>query len=423
MRIALLTVLLLAACPLLRAAPPERLTLAEAEQRALRNSPAIRAAQLTALAAEYQPQQLAAARYPRVVGNLTGAGAPENSRLAAGGLNNPIIYSRFASGFSVNQLLVDFGRTSHLVESARLRSLAEHQRAETSRAEVLLEVRRAYFTALRSEAVLGVARQTVAARQLMVDQVTEMEKARLKSGLDRSFAEVSLAEAELLQAEAENERKAAYTRLSAVLGYSSPREFELSEEPFHIEPLTESELIGLALRNRPDLKARSLELDAANRFARAERALRYPEVSAMASAGWLPGHDSALRGRYGAAGVNVSLPFLNGGLYAAREAEARVRARAAQERARDLETSIARDVSIALLDVNTAAQRVELTARLLDQAGQALELAQARYELGLSSIVEFSQAQLARTSAAIQNATAKHHYQIQRAVLDYQVGK
>jgi outer membrane protein len=114
---------------------------------------------------------------------------------------------------------------------------------------------------------------------------------------------------------------------------------------------------------------------------------------------------------------------LNGGLYAAREAEARVRARAAQERARDLETSIARDVSIALLDVNTAAQRVELTARLLDQAGQALELAQARYELGLSSIVEFSQAQLARTSAAIQNATAKHHYQIQRAVLDYQVGK
>jgi outer membrane protein len=51
-----------------------------------------------------------------------------------------------------------------------------------------------------------------------------------------------------------------------------------------------------------------------------------------------------------------------------------------------------------------------------------LDLAQSRYDLGLSSIVELSQAQLSMTSAAIQQANAKYDYQTERAILDYQVG-
>jgi outer membrane protein len=58
----------------------------------------------------------------------------------------------------------------------------------------------------------------------------------------------------------------------------------------------------------------------------------------------------------------------------------------------------------------------------LDQATQALDLAQTRYDLGLSSIVELSQAQLNKTSAEIASASAKYDYQLQRAVLDYQIG-
>src|SRR5512146_1305271 len=83
---------------------PQRMTLAEAEETALKNHPAIQAARYSALAAGEAPVQAGAARYPVVAGNFTGAGAPEGSRLAAGGLNNPIIYSRVATGFSVNQL-------------------------------------------------------------------------------------------------------------------------------------------------------------------------------------------------------------------------------------------------------------------------------------------------------------------------------
>ena len=70
----------------------------------------------------------------------------------------------------------------------------------------------------------------------------------------------------------------------------------------------------------------------------------------------------------------------------------------------------------------TAFERLGLTAQLLKQAQRALDLAQGRYDLGLSSIVELSQAQLNLTSAQIASASARYDYQAQRVVVDYQVG-
>jgi outer membrane protein len=206
------------------------------------------------------------------------------------------------------------------------------------------------------------------------------------------------------------------------MGYQSVPDYELVDEPFRIEPLVASELIAEAMRRRPELRSLNLRAEAAGRFASAEKALRYPSVSLIGSAGLVPGGSSALRSNYAAAGVNITLPFLNGGLLRAREAEAELRARGAREQARELETRIVRDIQVALLNVNTAAEQVGLTARLYDQATKAAELAQARYDLGLSSIVELSQAQLSQTSALIQNTNAKYNYQTHRAVLDFHIG-
>jgi outer membrane protein len=403
---------------------PQRLTLEEAEAIALKNHPAVTAARFTAEAAAEGPKQAQSGRLPTVYGSITGAGAPDNSRIAAGGLNNPVIYSRLATGFTVSQLLFDFGRTSHVVASSRSRAGAEDQNQQAIRNLVLLDVDRAYFDILRARAVLRVAEQTVQSRQLVVDQVTELEKARLKSGLDLSFARVALEEANLLVVSAKNQLEAADANLAQALGFSATQRFELSEKEYRLEPLALSELEDRALRNRPDLKARQLESDAAREQKLAEKALSYPQVSALASAGWIPGRDdSALRAGFGAVGLNVNLPFMNGGLYKSRQTEARLRENAAQERVADLKNRLLRDVRLAWLNVNTAAERIGLTDRLLDQARLALDLAQSRYELGLSSIVEYSQAQLAETSAVIQNTNAKYDYQLQRAVLNYQVGR
>ena len=120
--------------------------------------------------------------------------------------------------------------------------------------------------------------------------------------------------------------------------------------------------------------------------------------------------------------MNVNVPVFNGGLFKARRSEAELRARSAAQSVKDLENRVMRDVRVAYLNAKTGFERVGLTAQLLDQAKLALDLAQSRYDLGLSSIIEVSQAQLNLTSAQIGSAAAKYDYQTQRAMLDYQVG-
>src|SRR5437870_1260143 len=128
---------------------PLRLTLAEARRLALQNNPQAAAAQFTAAAAYQVPNQYRAAFQPNMFGSLTGVGADNGSRLAAGGLNNPVVYDRLGSGLTVSQMITDFGRTSNLVQSAKLRAAAQDQVTESTRAQILLSVSRAYFGVLR----------------------------------------------------------------------------------------------------------------------------------------------------------------------------------------------------------------------------------------------------------------------------------
>jgi outer membrane protein len=65
---------------------------------------------------------------------------------------------------------------------------------------------------------------------------------------------------------------------------------------------------------------------------------------------------------------------------------------------------------------------MDVTAQFLRQAALALDLAQGRYNLGLASIVELTQAQLNLTQAEIENLNAKYDYQNQNATLQYTMG-
>jgi outer membrane protein len=87
-----------------------------------------------------------------------------------------------------------------------------------------------------------------------------------------------------------------------------------------------------------------------------------------------------------------------------------------------LSNLVTRDVRVSYLNAITAYDRLGLNAQLLRQAQLALDLAQGRYEQGLSSIVELSQAQLNLTSAQISSTSAGYDYQTQRGVLDYEIG-
>jgi outer membrane protein len=163
---------------------------------------------------------------------------------------------------------------------------------------------------------------------------------------------------------------------------------------------------------------------AAQRFAHAEHDLYRPTISALAAVGGTPTRaDQITSNWYGAAGVNMSIPVFNGFQFSARAHEADYRASALQQEVRDLRDRIARDVRVTWLQANTAYQRVSVTNQLLQQANLALDLAQTRYNLGLGSIVELSQAQLQQTDAQIGNANARYEYLSTLSSLTYQTGK
>ena len=414
---------LLATIDLAQNTQTQTLTLQQAEQIAIQNHPLIQAASNLASAAKAQVTETRSAYYPTVYGSLTGVDAENNSRIAAGALNNPIIYDRYANGVTVSQLLTDFGRTHELVKSSDLHAQSQQQNVVATRADVLLQVDQTYFAALKAQSVLTVAEETVKARQLVSDQITELAKNKIKSDLDVNFANVNLAQAQLLLIQAQNDLRASYAKLAESLGSSDLTTFQLSDQPQPPAPAGDvSVLIQQALRDRPELVGQRLAVSSAQSFTTAERDLKLPTISALGTAGLTPVNESPLAPRYAAGGFNVNIPIFNGHLYSARESEAAARAQAESQYLRDLQNQIVRDVQTAWLNANAAYQRLSVTDRLLAEANQALNLAQGRYTLGLSSIIELTQAELNQTTARIEQASAKYDYEAQYSLLNYQLG-
>ena len=405
------------------------LTLKQAEALAIKNNPQISVARLIALASQQVTREVRSNLWPTATGDLTGVDAQSGSRITAGMLNNPVIYERAAAGVMVTQLITDFGRTTNLVSSANYAAKAENQNAMATKEQVLLAVDKAFYNALQAQAILTVAQQTVTERQTVANQVGALYKSKLKSELDFSFASVNLAQAQLLLLDAQNNEDAAFATLSMVLGSSTLQNLQLIEEtsPVTPPPANVDDLISLAFSDRPEILSLQFQYQSARKFQTAERDLLFPSVRALGAVGDTPvgnaavaPNPGALSNTYGAVGANVEIPLFNGFLYTARAREANLRAQATEERLRDMRNLISRDVRTSWLSANTAYQRLAVTQQLLEQANLALSLAQSRYNLGLGSIVELSQAQLQQTQAQISNAQAGYDYRLSLAVLTYE---
>jgi len=403
--------------------PPARLSLKAAEDLALRNNPLVSEARLNALAAGQVTREARSALLPSGAAYATAVDAHENSRISAGGLNNPIIYERVATGAILSQLITDFGRSTNLLSSAKLRAGAEEENSRAISARIVLAADQAFFRALQSQAVLKVAEQTVTSRQAVADQVEALANSKLRSALDLSFAKVNLAEAKLLLLDAQNGVDAAGASLSEVLGYPSQQTFELIEDtsPLLPPPPDIEALVAQALGRRPELAALELAYESAEKFRKAEHDLLLPSVRAMGAVGVAPIRNDHLSQWFGAVGVNVEIPVFNNFLFVPRAREADLRAEAAHQSLIELQNRVGRDVRTSWLDASTAFNRLDVTGQLLAQAGLALDLAETRYNLGLSSIVELSQAQLQKTQAEITNVAAGYQYRLALATLEYQI--
>jgi len=403
-----------------------QLTRQQAEQMATKNNPRVTVSRLLARAQHQVSRETRAAELPTGTAAITAVEAEDGSRISAGSLTASRLFSHAGAGGGFSQLITDFGKTNNLVASSVLQEKAQNANALATQYDIQLATDQAFYEALQAQQTLKVAQQNVTTRQTLESQVKQMTENKLKSTLDLSFADVNLSQAKLLALDAQNNADSAMASLDAVLGLDHQVDFELIDEGTEIQqpPPDINQLVEQGLKQRPDLQASMFSRQAAVKFSHAQRDQLLPSISASGTAGTVPirPDEYYVTNWWGGIGVNVNIPIFNGFLYTAQAKEASIRAQAAAEQTRDLRDRIVHDVRTAWLAANTSYQRVGVAAELLKEANLGLTLAQTRYQMGLSSIVELSQAEYQQTDAAIGNANAQYQYRLALATLNYQIG-
>jgi outer membrane protein len=410
--------------------PATPITRSEAEQLALKNNPRITASHLLALAAGQLTRQTRSGDLPQVYAAVTAEKAEDASRIGAGSLTDSRLYTHAGTGGTLSQLITDFGHTHDLIATNKLQQKAQDQTTLATQQDVLLATDEAFYRLLSAQSLLNVAKATVAARGDVQDLTLALTKNALKSDLDLNIASADLSQSQLLQLDAENAVASASAALAAVLAAPPDTLYQAVEDPQAPlppppPPDSSPSLNAAAQTQRPDLQALRFDAQAYQKYARAQQLQHLPTISALATGGITPVAPNGVftPNWYAAGGVNLSLPIFTGFHIEAQAEEARLRQKATEKQAQDLSNTIARDVRIGILNAQTAFRRIAVADQFRAQTAQALSLAQTRYKLGLSSIVELSQAQLQSTQAAVAAVNARYNYLLALRSLDYARGQ
>ena len=410
--------------------PATPITRADAERMALQKNPRITASHLLALAAGQVTRQTRSGELPQAYGNATAEKAEDGSRIGAGSLTDSRLYTHAGAGGTLSQLITDFGHTRDLVATNKLQQKAQDRTTIATEQDVLIATDDAFYRLLNAQSLLNVAKATVAARGDVQKLTSALTKSALKSDLDLNIASADLSQSQLLQLDAENAVASASAALAAVLAAPPDTLYQAVEDPEAPlppppAPDSSSTLNAAAQAQRPDLQALRLNAQAYQKYARAQELQHLPTISALATGGITPVAPDGIftPNWYAAGGVNLTIPIFTGFHIDAQAEEARLRQKATEKQAQDLSDTIARDVRIGILNAQTAFRRIAVADQFRDQTAQALALAQTRYKLGLSSIVELSQAQLQSTQAAVAAVNARYDYLLALRSLDYARGQ
>ncbi len=404
------------------------ITRSDAERIALKNNPRITASRLLALAAGQVTRQTRAGYLPQVYGAITAAKAEDGSRIGAGALTNSRLYTHAGTGGMLSQLITDFGHTNELVASNKLQQKAEDQTALATEQDVMLATDQAFYRLLNAQSLLAVAKSTVQERANVQNLTQALTRSALKSTLDLNIASADLSQSQLLQLDAENGVASASASLAEVLAAPPGTVYSAVEESGEPPPPPAADSVAVlnaqAQSQRPDLQALHLDAQAYQKLARADQLQHLPTISALATGGITPiGPDGVFVPHwYASGGVNLSIPIFTGFRIEAETQEARFRQQATAKQSEELSNAIARDVRVAVLNAETAFRRIGVADQFRAQTAQALALAQTRYKLGLSSIVELSQAQLQSTQAAVSAVNARYDYLLSLRQLEYAQG-
>jgi len=405
-------------------AEPEQLTITQAVQLALANSPDLRAAEQRVESAQARVGMARSRYFPQVsfngIAKLGLAGATNG--LALLGLPASPFYRNLADAVNVNQDIFDFGRTRHATAVARAEAEAARQELAGTRLRVEEQAKIAFLRVLSAQRVIQVRQQALRERQGVERKTQEFFQAGLSSKLNANLAEVGLRGAELAVAQARDDEQEAWAALFAALGRPEGTHYDLVEPQFTLAPpdrLTSE--IDQALLTGPDLRALQAELEAQQQRVEYAQSLRRPVLLGVFSGGYARFAEPTAA-QLMAGGLGLFAPLYTGG---GLEAQVKVEQRAldalrAQYASRLLGVRV--EVSHAHAELLKALDSAQANQQIAAYAEEALRLAQTRYRAQLTSFVELLTAEASTEQARAEYAQAVYNYQISRAHLNTAVG-
>jgi outer membrane protein len=290
----------------------------------------------------------------------------------------------------------DWGRTPYAYRAARTGIDAQKANVDSVVLQVALDVKLAYYGALAAETQLSVAEEAVASQKKHLAQARAFLEVGQKTKIDVAASESDLANAELTLARARGALDSARVALANALGDEgwTPVKLLTPSEPAVDEPLAGEALYDEAVKNRPEPRELSLR---ARSFADTARSLRGaylpqlqlslgPSFAGTDISGLTTNFTISLALAYPLTGMN---PFAIHGQV--REARANERAFIAQERASRNLVRLETANAVALL--RSAREAVVAARKLVTAARERRDLAEGRYQAGVGSILELSDAE------------------------------
>lgn len=378
-------------------------SLAALTDHALHNRAESRAAWLGIQIEAARLDAASADNWPTLTGQL---GFTRSQSLSSSGASVPVLH-RYGPSLSLSYVLYDFGARAAGIEAQRYQLVSTLLSNNRTLQDIAAEVEAAWFNLQSTRALLQAQGQQETAMQASLDAVAMRLRGGLASRADALRASAALAEAQIARQAAARDLAKAEASLKQAAGISQTQTLSLDWEATPPAPLDAAtllaDLLAEAERQRPDLL--SLRAAAARAKSEAERASaqRWPSISLAANAGrtyFL--EDDRKPSSTNSIGINLTMPLFDGGRLTA---EARAASRDAERLQADAEVqrdAIALEVSQTYQDVRYAQAARAGIAVQYDSAAESARAAEARYQAGVGSLLEWltAQADLARARQA-----------------------
>jgi outer membrane protein TolC len=419
-------------------AAPEVLTLRQAVDLALRSNPLVAAADAGEREAESRIRQAVSGRLPRVqfseslersnhpvfvFSSLLNQRQFREANFAIDSLNRPSPLNNHQARLTVEQVVFDGRQTSRGVEAARFTRQAAGEETRRSHSDVILRVLETYFGVALATQKLDMARQTIGSAQADLARAESIYESGRSTYADVLAVRVHLAAMREQQIRASNDLEVARATLNDALGVGLDREFELTT------PLESRSTDGsleayrhLAAENRAEARQAELAL----RLARTERQIAasayWPEVVFQGTLEADRQDYFAKGGGYWSTAVTLRWNLWNGGQTKARVQQARFAEIRAEALRRRSDSAIHLEVRRAYLDLQAAAQRVEVASAAAAEAEEALRIVQNRYQAGLTTVTELLRSESDFAAARTRYLAAVYDQRVATAVLDHAAG-